>query len=230
MLDTMKSASPSGIAGVIFDMDGVLADSELLMAKASVRMFREHHGVAVKEEDFVPFVGTGEIRYLGGVAQKYGVSLNQPADKDFAYQTYLDMIPGNLEPLNGAVEFVLRCRAEGMKTAVATGADRIKLDGTLNGIGLPPRDFDALVTGSDISRPKPDPEIFVTAARAIGIPPSRCLVIEDSIHGVAGALAGGSLCMALTTSFPREVMLGYRPQWIFRDLAQALEQWEQIFS
>src|ERR1035437_8109031 len=70
------------IQGVIFDMDGVLCDSEPFIAEAAGRMFAERHGLAVTPEDFHPFVGTGEDRFLGGVAGKYGVTLDMPADKE----------------------------------------------------------------------------------------------------------------------------------------------------
>jgi len=58
------------LQGVLFDMDGVLVDSESFICKAAVKMFEEN-GLTVKKEDFIPFVGTGENRYIGGVAEKY---------------------------------------------------------------------------------------------------------------------------------------------------------------
>ena len=61
------------LRGIIFDMDGVLCDSEPLIAEAAGRMFREKYGVPATPEDFQPFIGTGEDRFLGGVAEKYGV-------------------------------------------------------------------------------------------------------------------------------------------------------------
>ena len=74
----MNSMLP--IRAVIFDMDGVLTDSEPLINQAAVAMFREL-GLPVQPEDFLPFVGTGEDRYIGGVAEKYGFPLDGPAAK-----------------------------------------------------------------------------------------------------------------------------------------------------
>ena len=189
------------IRAVIFDMDGVLCESEPFIAEAACRMFLETHGQRVTPEDFRPFVGTGEDRFLGGVAEKYGVRLTLPRDKERTYALYLDIIRGRLCSVPGAPEFVRECRRRGRKTAVATSADRIKLTGNLAEIGLPAESFDACVTGDDIRRKKPDPEIFLTAAAKLGLPPAECLIVEDALNGVQAAKSAGAACLALTTSF-----------------------------
>jgi beta-phosphoglucomutase len=83
------------IRAVIFDMDGVLADSEKLINAAAVAMFQEI-GWTVQPEDFLPFVGTGEDRYIGGVAEMYGFPLDIPARKQRTYEIYLDMVMSRL--------------------------------------------------------------------------------------------------------------------------------------
>ena len=90
------------IAGVIFDMDGVLVESEPFIADASVRMFAEK-GVAVRPEDFRPFIGMGEDRFLGGVAEARGVVLEMPRDKVRTYEIYLELIKGASSPFPGSV-------------------------------------------------------------------------------------------------------------------------------
>ena len=214
------------IRAVIFDMDGVLTDSEPLINAAAVAMFREQ-GLAVQPDDFLPFVGTGEKRYLGGVAEKYGVTLRTPEDKNTLYAMYLEMIPGRLQPTPGAVAFVHTCRVRGFKTAVATSADRVKLEGALVAVGLPPHEFDSTVTGSDIVHAKPDPEIFLTAAARLGLPPAACLVVEDSPHGVLAARRAGCPCVALTTTFPASVMEKEAPDLVVDTLASADRIWRR---
>src|SRR3990172_7534124 len=98
------------LRGIVFDMDGVLCDSEPFICEAAVRMFAENHGLDVRPEDFLPFVGTGEDRYIGGVAEKYGVTLDPAADKWRTYEVYLEIIQGRLRPLAGAVEFIADAR------------------------------------------------------------------------------------------------------------------------
>jgi len=206
-------------AGVIFDMDGVLCDSEDFMAEAGAAMFAETYGVTVHPDEFRPFRGMGEDRYLGGVAQKHGVTLDLAVDKNRAYAIFLQRIPGRLHPLPGAAEFIARCRARGLKLAVATSADRLKLNGMLPEIGLPHRLFDAIVTGSDVARKKPNPDIFLTAAKLIGLPAAHCLVVEDAASGVQAAKAAGSRCLALTTSLAAGTLRSLGADWVTSDLA-----------
>jgi HAD superfamily hydrolase (TIGR01509 family) len=186
---------------VVFDMDGVLCESEPFIAEAACRMFAETYGVRVVPEDFRPFVGTGEDRFLSGVAEKFGVALTLPRDKHRTYDIYLEIIRGRLQPVRGAKEFIATCRQHGLKLAVATSADRVKMNGNLREIGLPPEIFEACVTGDDIQRKKPDPQIFQVAAGRLGVRPQECLVVEDAVSGVQAAKAAGMLCLALTTSF-----------------------------
>jgi beta-phosphoglucomutase len=75
------------IKGVLFDMDGVLADSEQFISDAAIMMFREL-GVSVSPEDFIPFVGTGENSYIGGVAELYGIKIDIEQAKKRTYQIY----------------------------------------------------------------------------------------------------------------------------------------------
>lgn len=206
------------LRGVVFDMDGVLCDSEPFICEAAVQMFRERHGTEVSHADFVPFVGTGENRYLGGVAGKYGVNLDLEADKAFTYARYLELIRGRLRPLAGVVAFVTAARAMGLKLAVATSADRVKLDGNLREIGLPASMFDATVNGLEVERKKPAPDIFLEACRRMTCDPARCIVVEDAPSGIAAGKAAGCRCLGLTTSFRKEVLLDAGADWVAQDL------------
>lgn len=211
--------SPTGVRGVIFDMDGVLCDSEPFICEAACRMFREAHGVQASPADFLPFVGMGENRYLGGVAEKHGVRLDLERDKARTYAIYLEIIRGRLGPLPGAREFIAACRGRGWKLAVATSADRVKLDGNLREIGIPPATFDACVTGSEVERKKPDPQIFLVAAGRIGLTASACIVVEDAVSGVRAGRAAGARVLGLTTSYPEAALREAGAEWIAPDLA-----------
>ncbi|MCF7838669.1 MAG: HAD-IA family hydrolase [Candidatus Marinimicrobia bacterium] len=207
------------LEAILFDMDGVLCDSEPLILEAAQAMFMERFGMRPAAADFAPFIGRGENRYLGGVAEQHGLRLELPADKDRTYALYLELIRGRLRPLPGVLDFVAACRTRGLRLAVATGADRIKLEGNLREIGLPPASFAACLTAEDLTHPKPHPEIFLRAAAALQTPPGRCLVIEDSVNGLRAARAAGCLALGITGSFTPEALRDAGAQWVADRLA-----------
>ena len=200
-------AASTSVRAVIFDMDGVLTDSEPLIRAAAMAMFRER-GLIVRPEDFVPFVGTGEIRYIGGVAEKYAFPLEIQEAKRRTYEIYLELVPRRLEPFPGACEFVLSCRAAGLKTAVASSADLIKIEANLRKVGLPAESWDAVVSGDDITRTKPAPDIFLAASGRMKLRPAECVVIEDAVHGVEAAHAAGMRCVAVAQTFDAALLRG----------------------
>ena len=207
-----------GIAGVIFDMDGVLVDSEPFICKAACMMFAER-GLEVQPQDFEAFVGMGENRYIGGVAEKHGYKVDIREVKQRTYDIYLEIIKGALKPLPGVFEFIDACRAEGLKLAVASSADLRKVQGNLTEIGLPFDSFDAVVTGNDVDRKKPAPDIFQEAAKRIGLDAVDCLVVEDAVSGVQAAKAAGARCLGITSSFTRDQLAD--ADFCAQDLADA---------
>jgi beta-phosphoglucomutase len=219
--DTAQPETPTRrLRGVIFDMDGVLVLSQPILAEAAIRMFAEQ-GVAVRHEEFRPFLGMGEDRYIGGVAEARGIPLDLPRAKARTYALYLDLIRGRLKALPGVVEFVASCRRRGLALAVASSADEIKVVGNLREIGLPPETFDVVVSGCQVARKKPAPDIFLEACRRLGLKPAVCLVIEDAIAGVTAAKAAGTRCLTVTTSFPPEALAAAGADWVVPNLAEA---------
>ena len=209
------------IKGVLFDMDGVLVDSEPFICKAAVAMFNEL-GHKVQESDFLPFVGAGEDRYLGGVAEKYGIKLEIEKAKKRTYEIYEEIIQGNMKPLPGVREFLRKCRNRNLKIALATSADKTKMEANLKSMDLPLSVFDAAVNGLDIERKKPFPDIYLKAARLIGLSPEECLVVEDAVNGIQAGKAAGAKCLAITSSFSREELSG--ADWFSEDLASAPDE------
>jgi len=206
----------SRLRGVIFDMDGVLVLSEPFIAAAAIAMFAEK-GFEVGAEEFRPFIGAGEDRFIGGVAEARGIPIEPERDKARTYAIYLERIRGHLRPLPGVLEFVEKCAGRGLKLAVASGSDTIKVEANLREIDLAPSLFAAIVTGSEVQRKKPAPDIFLEACARLRLEPAECLVIEDAINGVRAATAAGTRCLALTTSFSAKDLR--EADWIAPDLA-----------
>ncbi len=216
------------IHAVLFDMDGVLVDSEPFICKAAVMMFSEH-GVIVQERDFLPFVGAGENAYLGGVAKQYSFPIDIDRDKRRTYEIYLEIIKGNIEALPGVESCIRECKRRGLKIAVATSADEVKMTANLTEIGLPLTIFDATVNGLDVDRKKPYPDIYEYAASLIGADPKKCLVIEDAVNGIEAGKAAGAVCIGLTTSFDAKLL--HKADIIIKDLSEfdkVIDQFDTI--
>ncbi len=209
------------IEAVLFDMDGVLVDSEAYICQAGMAMFAEK-GYPVSAEDFLPFTGMGENRYLGGVAEKNKIHFDLEKDKARTYEIYAELVRGKLSPLDGVHDFIGKCRKRGLKMAVASSADPVKVNINLKEIGLEREQFQAVVTGLDIEHKKPAPDIFLKAAVLLGADPESCLVVEDAISGVAAGKAAGARVLALTTAFSPGELSG--ADWISETLATAPDE------
>ena len=209
------------ISGVLFDMDGVLVDSESLISRAAILMFSEH-GLDVNPEDFFPFVGTGENMYIGGVASKYGLNIDIVKAKARVYQIYEAIAKDNLNPLPGVNEFISRCKSHNLRLALATSADRFKMEINLREINLPAGLFYSIVTGEDVINKKPFPDIYIRAARNLGLNTSECLVVEDAVSGIRAAKSAGCRCLAVTTSFAASSLS--EADWICTTLADAPDE------
>jgi beta-phosphoglucomutase len=209
------------IKGVLFDMDGVLVDSEQFICKAAIMMFGEL-GIKVLAEDFQPFVGMGENRYLGGVAEQHGINVDIEQVKARTYEIYEKIVRGRLSPLPGAHEFISKCRNKNLRLALATSADKIKMEVNLKEIGLSRQSFQAIITGLDVNKKKPFPDIYLKAAEDLGFKPGDCLVVEDAVSGIEAGKAAGCRCLAVTSSF--SAMALKEADWICDSLLNVPEE------
>jgi beta-phosphoglucomutase len=209
------------IKGVLFDMDGVLVDSEPFICKAAIMMFKEL-GISVSPEDFQPFVGMGENRYIGGVAEMHGINIDIEQVKARTYEIYKNIVRGNLSPLPGAQAFIAKCRNKGLKLALATSADRIKMEVNLKETGLSMDSFNTIITGLDVKKKKPFPEIYLKAADSLGLKPDNCLVVEDAVSGIEAGKAAGCRCLAVTSSFDAAAL--NEADWICDSLLSVPEE------
>ncbi len=195
----------SSFKAIIFDMDGVLLDTEDAMIKASIEGFKDY-GVTVSAEDFVPFFGTGSVKYFGGVAEKYGLSYS-PELATHMYNKYLDMAKDEVVIFPGVAGKIKELHDEGFKIAVASSAAGMKVYANLEFAGINKEWVDIVLTEDDITKNKPDPEIFLKAAEGVGVDPSLCVVCEDSISGVIAAVSAGMKCVGIKGTYPSEKLV-----------------------
>jgi HAD superfamily hydrolase (TIGR01509 family) len=191
--------------GLIFDVDGVIADTEPVNAKATIRVFEDMFGLSgVRPEDFDASIGKGAEKYVKAGADAHGLTLTNEdviAAAKLREQYLIKAIQeeplpafaGVLELIDGAL------RRRDFRLAIATSATLELSRAILESARVPYQKM-VYVTGSEITRKKPDPELFLTAASRMGIKPAHCVVIEDAPSGVQAAKAAGAKCIAVTNS------------------------------
>jgi len=128
-----------------------------------------------------------------------------PREEWLAYEhekegLYRELSRGRLSPLNGLHDLIERLRAERIPIALATSAPKANVVHTLAELDLA-AEFPVIVRGDEVARGKPAPDVFIEAARRLGVEPADCLVFEDAPMGIAAAQAAGMRVVALTTSF-----------------------------
>ncbi len=180
---------------VIFDMDGVLIDSEPLHFEATRRVLADH-GVPYSATDNEEFLGVTASQTYATLRSRHQLAV---AERDLiqAYsEELLRVIPDRAQPMAGVPEVLEKLRAAGLRLALASSAEPEVIQATLAGLRVSGF-FDVVVSGAEVERGKPAPDIFLEAARRLGVPPGACLVVEDSRNGVLAARAAGMRCVAI---------------------------------
>jgi beta-phosphoglucomutase family hydrolase len=194
--------------GFIFDMDGVLVDNAYYHTQAWLLLF-ERLGISVDPRAFhLENAGQTNAAIL---RWKLGEKL--PDDQINAYAQeketlYRELYRPHLEVLPGLRAFLDQSQNLGIPLALATSAEEQNIALVLDGLDLR-RYFPIIVGANDIQHSKPNPEIFLTAAGRLGLPPAGCVVFEDSLAGVEAARRAGMRLVLVTTSLDRQDMGKY---------------------
>ena len=209
------------IKAIIFDMDGVLVDSEPAMYKASIAGLREF-GIEAKAEDFKPFVGTGERSFIGNVVRLHG-GVYSDEMKDRVYEIYCRDVEREIVRFPAVVPTVRKLREKGYLLAVASAADAVKVNANIRASGLNATDFGAIVKAGDVKKLKPAPDIFLKAASILGAKPEECIVCEDAENGVRAAKAGGMYCLGITSTFSDGRLKELGADWTAKDIGALID-------
>ena len=194
------------VFGVIFDADGVLLDSErqsLAALREAVSALTENK--VILTDDLLPFVcGRGDDAILQWIRDERGIDLDPTEFRNYKLDCYRRVIAQDpIAVAAGAMSLLDELDAGRVPYAIATGAIRAKISLSLAAVGLHGR-FRVIVSVDEVGVGKPQPEIFLLAAKRLGLPPARLIVFEDTISGVEAANRAGMLCVAIAGTFERE--------------------------
>jgi HAD superfamily hydrolase (TIGR01509 family) len=188
------------IEAIIFDMDGVLSDTQPIHSRVESDLLRQY-GIELSPEEITrEFAGvTGEEMFprifsrsgkpvddLGKVIERKWLMVEEASR-------------GNVLPIPGALDLVAAFRERGLPLAVASASRHSYIEMALRELGLS-ESFNAIVSSDDVAHGKPAPDVFLLAAKRLGVAPQSCLVIEDGVSGMRAAKSAGMYCIGLVSS------------------------------
>jgi HAD superfamily hydrolase (TIGR01509 family) len=192
---------------VLFDLDGVIADTEPLKFAAYQQVFKETFGIKLPATD-VSWRGKKEQAVMQYWFERFNLSGDIPALVQAKRSTYHRLIyGGNIPAVAGVVEFIQRLKVTSSKgCAVATSSSQQEAQTVLETLSVLSR-FDVVVTRDDVQNLKPEPDVYLKAAALLGVKPEDCVVFEDSQAGISAAKSAGALCIGVLTSFSETALV-----------------------
>lgn len=176
-------------------MDGVLIDSEPLHKQVEQEILTDL-GVHLTHDDHIKFAGVGKEMW-STIKNLYGYNRNISEDDlhDMKREIYLKRLTANpIIPIDGVLDIVQFAKKEGLKIAIASSSSQANIKLVAKSIGIYD-EVEVAVSGDDVSKTKPSPEIFIKTSNLLGVQPSECVVIEDSANGVKAAKLAGMYCI-----------------------------------
>jgi HAD superfamily hydrolase (TIGR01509 family) len=189
---------------IVFDMDGVLIDSEELHAHAK-RIAFAHAGIALTHADLRAYVGRSDAIMIDEIGARYELTNHQRSMVLDEKTRIYEQEEKGIKIVPGAIEFV-QWAAQHYRLALATSATPRNRTATLDRFGIANL-FEVVADLGDVSEPKPSPEVYLLTAARLALPPSKCMVVEDALTGVLSAKRAGCCVSALTQTFPAHELI-----------------------
>ena len=209
------------IKGLIFDMDGVVLDSEPIHGKVVEQIFIKYE-IDISKEEHEAFIGGTSYAMWSALADQFNLSVTPEQLLAEDQEKYLEKLSSmnSLQPIEGVQQLMELATLEELTIGLASSATRANVDLVLKKLGL--NDMISIsVSGDEVNHSKPHPEIFNTAARKIDIHAAHVLVIEDSENGVEAAKKAGMRCIGYVNSNSGNQNL-HSADWLINDIHQAI--------
>jgi len=213
---------------VLFDMDGTLVDNMAFHTRALIEVTKRRLDITLTaeraERDFAGVKNSEALERITGRPMGAAETTLWSDEKDARYR---ELYAPHLSLILGVREFLVRLRKARLGVAIASAAPKGNRDFVLDGLEL--RDlFDQVIGQEDAPRGKPAPDLFLAAASRLRVDPARCLVFEDAVNGVRGALAAGMQAVGVTTVCAPWELLDAGARWTLPDLARLPEDLERL--
>ncbi|MBL8152889.1 MAG: HAD family phosphatase [Anaerolineae bacterium] len=183
---------PAPFKAIIFDMDGLLVDSEIVWFEAETATFAGH-GVTLDPEVRNRFTGLRNDEFIDGLIQHYGLASERLSMQREVLDRMQALIPEKVQPKPGAAELIEYIKANQIPTAIASSSPERMIDTVVESHGWADV-FRIRCSAEGLPRGKPAPDVYLLTAETLGIAPQHCLALEDSANGAKAAIAAGMTC------------------------------------
>lgn len=182
------------IAAFIFDMDGVIVDSEPIHFEIDIQTMH-HLGAEISKEQLEKYVGMTNPEMWSLIKQEFNLSHSVTEIIEYQLSNKIDKIRTmNIKPIEGIVELLDELKSRKIRIGLASSSPRKFIDEVLSKFNITEY-FDSIMSGEEVERGKPAPDIYIETATILGVDPKFCYVLEDSRNGVIAAKAAGMYCI-----------------------------------
>ncbi len=193
------------IKAVLFDMDGLLVDTETLGIQVAVKICKEL-GINLTPEEQKSFIGVTDEKFYRELFKKRNLDYNVQEVREKHFGLYETLLNTNLKPFVGARGLPQQLRLQGYKVALVSGSTAKQIDIIMKQLGIKGQ-FEVIISFEDITHSKPDPESYLLAAQKLGVLPEDCVVLEDAEAGVRAAKAAGMRVIGVTNNGGQDLSL-----------------------
>ncbi len=207
------------IKAVLFDMDGVLVDSEDLSISIGIKYF-ESRGYKAERKNFLSHLGTGMSDFIYGTASEIGAEVSVEDADRFYQEAYAKELENTVIAMPGAETVLHNIKNMGIKMAICSSAQRWKVNANIKALGVDPGFFDLVIAEDMIKRNKSNPDIYLLAIASLGVDRNDAIVFEDSRGGVLAGVNAGIRTVALTTTMTRDEAEHSMADRVIRDIKE----------
>lgn len=197
------STTNSPIKAVIFDMDGVICHTNPYHSKAFTKFF-EKRNLAPTEQEYAEHMYGKSNSYI--LTHFLGRKIEGQELKDLEHEKeslFREIYAEHIDPISGFLSFLGTLKSADLKTGVATSAPRANLDLIMRKLGFE-KDMESIMASEDVSKHKPDPQVYLQSALNLQVSPKECVVFEDSFSGVSAAINAGMKVVGVLSSHTKE--------------------------
>lgn len=205
------------IKAIIFDMDGLMVDSEPSHIKAyNTILERYEHHLSLKENK--QYLGISDKDALADMREKWNIPISLAEFSKQKQSAYIKLVSQKIIPQKGVIEFVEKTFQKNYVLAVASGSHLDEIEAVLDGLKLR-KYFTTLVSGDDVKYGKPAPDIYLRTASLLDVEPDHCLVLEDAAVGAQAAKKAGMVCYVIPSRETESENFNQADQ-VFTDITQ----------